>query len=378
MRHAQALRPSFLSYAVAGGLAVGALGLTRLIWPVIEPTSSPLFLAAVVVSAWYGGFGPGLLTTALGALGKVYFFLKPTSSLRIEDAATALQLCLFVVLAFLISSLTGALRRAHSNNVALVAQEQTARAAADAANRAKDVLLATVSHELRTPLQAISTWLRLLRSRERCSDDLLQTLQAIERSVVTQARLIDDLLDVSRIVAGELHLEMKRIALGPAIEAATATAKAATPGKDIVLRLEIDPAAGAVMGDRERLEQVVRNLVSNALKFTPPRGRVDVRLRRAGDTVRLTVADTGCGIAANVLPQIFDEFRRGSGSTVHGLGLGLTIVRRLVELHGGRVSARSDGPGRGAVFTVDLPTADGSAALPEAVPGGGASPHRLA
>jgi len=383
MRRANDPRRRLLSYAVAGGLALAALGLTRLIWPVIEPTSSPLFLAAVVVSAWYGGFGPGLFTTALGVLGKAYFFMMPTRSVRVEDAATALQLGLFVVIAFLISSLTGALRRAHTENVTLIAQERAARAAADAANRAKDVLLATVSHELRTPLHAISTWLQVLRRREGCTDDVADAFQAIERSVATQSRLIDDLLDVSRIVSGQLHVEMRRVELAPVVETAVATAHAAAPAQDIVLRVELDPAAGAVLGDRERLEQIVCNLVANALKFTPSRGRVDVRLRRAGDTARITVADTGCGIPENMLPHIFDEFRQGRrapGATGQGLGLGLTIVRRLVELHGGRVSARSDGPGRGAIFVVDLPAADGLAApsLPGALRAGGGIPQNPA
>jgi signal transduction histidine kinase len=383
IRRAYDSRRLLLSYTVAGGLALAALGLTRLIWPVVEPTSSPLFLAAVVVSAWYGGLGPGLLTTALGTLGKAYFFMLPTRSLRIEDAATALQLGIFVVIAFLISSLTGALRRAHSENVTLIAQERAARAAADAANRSKDVFLATVSHELRTPLHAISTWLQVLRRREGRTDDVDDALQAIERSVATQSRLIDDLLDVSRIVAGELHVETGRVELAPVVAAAVATAHAAAPAKDIDLRVELDPSAGAILGDRERLEQIVCNLVSNALKFTPPRGRVDVRLRRAGDAARITVTDTGCGIPADMLPHIFDEFRQGRrapGATGQGLGLGLTIVRRLVELHGGRVSVRSDGPGRGSMFVVDLPAADGLAppSLPGALRASGGIPENPA
>jgi signal transduction histidine kinase len=331
--------------------------------PAIEPTASPLLLGAVVVSAWYGGLGPGLFTTVLGVVGKAYFFMTPMGSLRIDDVATALQLGLIVVIAFLISSLTGALRRAHGENLVLIDQERSARAAADAANRAKDVLLATVSHELRTPLQAISTWLKVLRHREGVTGDFAETFRAIDRSVATQSRLIDDLLDVARIAAGTMHLELQRVELAPIVEAAVATARAAAPVQDIVLRLELDSAAGAVLGDRERLEQVVRNLVSNALKFTPSRGRVDVGLHRAGDTVRITVADTGCGIPESFLPHLFDAFRQGrraSSGTAQGLGLGLTIVRRLVELHGGRVSARSDGPGLGAIFIVELPVADGA------------------
>jgi signal transduction histidine kinase len=353
------------SHAVAAGLTLAALVLTRAIWPVLEPAASPLFLAAVVVSAWYGGFGPGLLATALGAAGTAYFYVTPTRSLRVEDAATALQLGLFVLIALLISALTGALRRAHGEKVVLVAQERAARADADAANRAKDVFLATVSHELRTPLQAMSARLAMLRRRGADLDDVGSAIEAIERSVATQSRLIDDLLDISRIVAGEVRLDLAPVELAPVVESAIATARAAAPANDVVLRVVLDPAAGAVVGDRERLEQIVCNLVSNALKFTPSRGRVDVRLRRVGDTARITVADTGCGIPGTMLPYVFDEFRQGrraAGATGEGLGLGLAIVRRLVDLHGGRVSARSEGVGRGATFVVDLPAADRQAA----------------
>jgi signal transduction histidine kinase len=359
-------RRLLLSYALAGGFAVAALGFSRLIWPLIEPTSSPLLLAAVVISAWYGGFGPGLLTTALGALGKAYFFLLPTRSLRVDDAAAVLQLGLFVVIAFLISSLTGTLRRTLGENAALIAQERAARADAEAANRAKNVFLAMVSHELRTPIQAMSSWLEVVRRRAAVSQDVSDALHAIDRSLVAQARLIDDLLDVSRIVADRLDLDSARVEIGPVIEAAIATARAAAPTSDVVLRVDLDSTAGEIWGDRARLEQIVCNLVSNALKFTPSGGRVDVRLRRAGDTVRITIADTGCGIPADVLPHIFDEFRQGrrlATPTGGGLGLGLAIVRRLVELHGGHVTARSDGPGRGALFVVDLPAAGPAASV---------------
>jgi signal transduction histidine kinase len=367
-----------LGYAVAGSLTLAALVLTSLIWPVIEPTASPLILAAVVVSAWYGGLGPGLLTTGLGAAGKAFFFLTPARSLQIEDAAAALQLGLFIVIALLISSLTGALRQAHGDKEMIVAQERAARADADAANRAKDVFLATVSHELRTPLQAMSTRLAGLRRRADDREDVRRAIESLERGVTMQSRLIDDLLDVSRIVAGQVRLEKAPVELAPAVEAAVATARAAAPANDVVLRVVLDPAAGAVLGDRERIEQIVCNLVSNALKFTPPRGRVDVHLRRAGDTARITVADTGCGIPDTLLPHIFDEFRQGRwspGAAGQGLGLGLAIVRRLVELHGGRVSARSDGAGRGATFVVDLPAADrrGAAPLPVGPRGAGIS-----
>ena len=358
-------RRPLVSYALAGGLAVAALGLTRFIWPVIEPTLSPLFLAAVVVSAWYGGLGPGMFATAVAAVGKTYFFAPPARSLWIEDTVAVVHLAVFVAIAFLISSLTGALRRTQDENAVLIAQERLARAEAEAASQAKDVFLATASHELRTPLQAVSSWLAVLRRRV-SGRDVDGALDGIERSVAAQIRLIEDLLDASRIATGNLHLDLAKVALPPVIETAAARARAARPGHDVDLTLDLDPAAGTILGDAARLEQVVSNLVSNALKFTPSPGRVEVSLRRAGDHVRLVVADTGCGIPADALSRVFDPFFQG-GRTVtagEGLGLGLAIVRRIVELHSGTVHARSDGPGRGSMFVVELPAADGATPSP--------------
>jgi signal transduction histidine kinase len=330
---------------------------------VIEPTLSPLFLAAVVVSAWYGGLGPGMFATAVAAIGKTYFFALPARSLWIEDTVVVIHLAVFVAIAFLISSLTGALRRAQDTNAVLIAQERLARAEAEAASRAKDVFLATVSHDLSTPLQAVRSWLAVLRRRV-TSGDVDGALDGIERSVAAQSRLIDDLLDVSRIATGHMQLDLAKVALPPVIETAAARARAARPGHDVALTLDLDPAAGTVLGDAARLEQVVSNLVSNALKFTTSPGRVAVSLRRAGDHVRLVVTDTGCGIPADALARVFDEFfqdRRGIATASGGLGLGLAIVRRIVELHGGTVQAHSDGPGRGSTFVVELPSADGAA-----------------
>jgi signal transduction histidine kinase len=347
-----------VSYTLAGVLAVTALGLTRVIWPVIEPTLSPLFLAAVVVSSWYGGLGPGLVTTAIAVVGKTYFFAVPARSLWIEDTVTAVHLAVFVAIALLISALTGALRRAQDENAVLIAQERRARAEAEAANQAKDVFLATVSHELRTPLQAVSNWLTVLRRRV-AGGDVDGVLDGIARSVAAQSRLIEDLLDASRIATGTLQLDLARVSLLPVIETAAARARAARPGFDVLLSLDLDPAAGTVLGDAARLEQVVSNLISNALKFTPSPGRIEVSLRRAGDHVRLVVTDTGCGIAADALSRVFDEFYQGRRPAPGGgLGLGLAIVRRIVELHGGTVHAQSDGPGRGSTFVVELPSAD--------------------
>jgi signal transduction histidine kinase len=281
------------------------------------------------------------------------------------DIADILYLVVFVLVAVLVSVLTGALRRADAANRALVAQEEAARAEAEAANRAKDVFLAKISHELRTPLQATSSWAHLLgRARH---DDVAFTkgLAALHRCITAQAFLIDDLLAASQIIAGKMRLDIEAVMLGPVIDAAVGTAKAAAPLPQPALHVAVDPSAGPVRGDRARLEQIVCNLLSNALKFTPPEGRVDVRLEREAAGVRIVVADTGRGIPSGILSRVFDEFWQaqsaGPGSGV-GLGLGLAIVPQLVQMHGGTVHAESAGPGCGATFLVTLPLAQQEAA----------------
>jgi signal transduction histidine kinase len=352
------------AYALAAVVAAAALGGSRLLWPLVDPSGSPLFLAAVVVSAWYGGLGPGLFTTTIAVLTKMFFVMPPRGSFQVEELAGVLHLAVFAGVAVLISFLTGALRRAEAANRALVAEERAARAEAEAANRAKDVFLAKISHELRTPLQATSSWAHVL-ARLR-SDDLrfAEALTALHRGIATQSRLIDDLLAASKIVAGKMRLDVEPVALGPVIDAAVETATAAAPVPQPTVGVTVVPSVSPVLGDRARLEQVVCNLLSNALKFTPPDGSVQVRVEQDDTSARIVVADTGCGIRPDVLPRLFEEFWQAgtSGPSAQGgLGLGLAIVRHLVELHGGSVSAESGGPGRGTTFVVALPLADTAA-----------------
>ena len=243
-------------------------------------------------------------------------------------------------------------------NAQLFADEQAARAEADAANRAKDQFLAILSHELRTPLNAILGWARLLKAGHLDPKQHSRALDVIERNTVLQAQLVSDLLDISRIAAGKAEIERAPVDLVRVVHEAIEAVTAEVGGSRITLTTEIDEAAGEVLGEARRLRQVVSNLILNAVKFTPPGGRVDVRLVRHETSARLTVSDTGEGIAPDVLPRIFDPFEQGdSGSTRRhqGLGLGLAIVQQFVALHGGTVSAESEGKGRGATFTVDLP-----------------------
>ncbi len=236
--------------------------------------------------------------------------------------------------------------------------ERGLREAAEATTVAKDQFLAVVSHELRTPLTAMLGWIRMLRTGKLDQAATVRALEVIERNTRLQVRLIEDLLDVSRIVAGSLHLEARPVMVAPVVEAALAAMQPAAEAKGVVLKSALDVKAGPVGGDPARLQQIVSNLVSNAIKFTPSGGQVDVRLVLRGSTVEISVRDTGEGITAEQLPHIFSRLgvvHTSAQAHGGGLGLGLAIVRHLVELHGGEVQAASAGPGQGATFTVTLP-----------------------
>jgi signal transduction histidine kinase/CheY-like chemotaxis protein len=241
-----------------------------------------------------------------------------------------------------------------------LAQEQLARAEAEHASRLKDEFLATVSHELRTPLTAIIGWSYMLRHGKLNEANAVRAIETIERNAKSQAQIVEDILDVSRVITGKLRLNIEAVDVASVINAAIDSVQLAAESKNIQLKVTLDPSARHVSGDASRLQQVVWNLLSNAIRFTPAGGRVEVRLERAGAHAQLKVSDTGCGLAPEFLPYIFDRFRQADGSNTRrhgGLGLGLSIVRHLVELHGGTVSADSPGACGGATFTVELPLA---------------------
>jgi signal transduction histidine kinase/DNA-binding response OmpR family regulator len=240
----------------------------------------------------------------------------------------------------------------------LLIREGKARAEAEAANRLKDEFLATVSHELRTPLNSILGWSQLLRTGTLDETATTRALKTIERNTQTLAQIIEDLLDVSRIIAGKLRMDVRPVELDSVVGAALESIRPATDAKNIRLEVSLDPGVGAVSGDSGRLQQVVWNLLSNAIKFTPSGGQVSVKLERVGARARITVADSGEGIGEEFLPYVFDRFRQADSTFARmhgGLGLGLAIVRHLVELHGGSVGADSHGKGEGATFTVSFP-----------------------
>jgi signal transduction histidine kinase/ActR/RegA family two-component response regulator len=259
----------------------------------------------------------------------------------------------------------------------LLERERSARAEAEKANRAKDEFLATVSHELRTPLNAIMGW--AATARMKAPPDVERALAIIERNARAQARIIEDVLDISRIARGKLLLERRTVQGEDALTLAAESVKSAADGKGVQLTTEIG-ALGMVYSDPERVQQIVWNLLMNAIKFTPKGGNISLRAKRHGRLVAIHVADDGPGIDPAFLPHLFEPFRQADGSTTRrhgGLGLGLAIVRRLVDAHGGRVFARSDGIGEGASFTVELPIGVDTASAGEvAARAGGAAATR--
>ncbi|WP_250122491.1 ATP-binding protein [Chroococcidiopsis sp. CCMEE 29] len=508
-------RSQLRRYSVAVITVVIALLLTRLIWWLIKPTLYPLFLAAVIVSSWYGGIGPGLLATALAALASVYFFTPPIYSLAV-NRAEFIWLFQFVLVALLINYLNAMVRstqrraelnaleaqrnyerlrqsqeslrqseeryrllvegvtdyaifmldtsghiiswnigaerilgyqeaevigqpfsriftpeaiqsgrpeqvlrqavaegfsrenrwhvrkdgshlwshcvvtalrdgslhgfakimqditqrkQAEEEREQLLRREQAARAEAEAANRSKDEFLAILSHELRTPMTAIIGWTGMLNAGKLDETRAALALETIERNANSQLQLIEDLLDISRIIQGNLSLNFGLVEPIQVITAAIETVQLAADTKTIQIKSILDPSATPVWGDSDRLQQVVCNLLSNAIKFTPEGGRVEVRLERgrggfeARPYVQIKVSDTGKGISADFLPYVFERFRQADSTSQRsykGLGLGLAIARHLVELHGGTIQAESQGEGQGATFTLNLPIHEGS------------------
>ncbi|HEX8283068.1 MAG TPA: ATP-binding protein [Pyrinomonadaceae bacterium] len=251
-------------------------------------------------------------------------------------------------------------RLAQEERAQLLDEAVAARTEAEAVNRAKDEFLATLSHELRTPLTAILGWARMMHDKRMDVDTARHGLEVIERNAEAQHQLIRDLLDVSRIISGKLRLKTQHVGLALIVEAALDSVRQAAEAKAIRLGAEYDDETDLVTGDPDRLQQVIWNLLSNAIKFTPKGGAVGVRVERYGSDVQVRVSDTGQGIAPEFLPYVFDRFRQADGSTTRehgGLGLGLSIVRHLVEQHGGSVAAESAGEQRGSTFTINLPIA---------------------
>jgi CheY-like chemotaxis protein/nitrogen-specific signal transduction histidine kinase len=253
-------------------------------------------------------------------------------------------------------------KRAEEKLAQLLISERTALADSEKANRLKDEFLATLSHELRTPLNAVIGWSRMLKSGRLDKESALHALEVIERNAWAQKQIIEDILDVSRVITGKLQLHLAPVDIAGVVNAALDAVRPALEAKDILIQTQLEDGLRFIPGDADRLQQVVWNLLSNASKFTPNGGTVEVRVGQDGGHLQIQVSDTGPGINPEFLPHVFERFRQEDGSTTRthgGLGLGLAIVRHLVELHGGLIEARNREPETGALFTVRLPLPSG-------------------
>jgi signal transduction histidine kinase len=337
----------------------GSIAIRQFWGRTIDPTS--LIILTLIATAWYGGLGPGLLVAALFEGMLDYSSYPPRDPVRFYMIAFNRAL-LFMSLVVFASSRRSAEKRLRKQQKVLeeaLGRERDVRNEAEAANRVKDEFLATVSHELRTPLNAMVGWAALLTRHQADEATTRRAAETIERNARAQANIVEDILDVSRIAAGGLHITMRPVLLAPAIQDALESVRLSAKEKAIAIeaRLQNDLV---VLGDTDRLRQIAWNLLSNAIKFTPPGGQIDVELNRADDHAELQVRDSGIGISADFLPLLFERFQQADPSMTReraGLGLGLAIVRHLVELQGGTVRAESGGKDKGAVFTVKLPLA---------------------
>jgi signal transduction histidine kinase len=361
-------QPAPLRFTVALAAVGSVFLLDSALGPLIDDGSQFLLLGtAVMASAWFAGTGPALAATVVGALlGAAGAQGSPA-----DPRATQAHLALFVVQGLLLTALVSELRRARR------VAEQQARDALDArresenAARMKVEFLATVSHELRTPLNSVLGWLHLLRTGK--LDDATETrgLEAIERNVRLQAQLTSDLLDLSKVLTGNLLLESRPVSLAEAARQAVLAAIPAAQAKNVSITTTIPEATLPVIGDLMRLRQIAWHLLANAIKFTPRGGEVGLKLDASADAATLVVFDSGPGIASEFLPHVFERFTQEDPSptrTVGGLGVGLSLVKDLVELHGGEIRAGNRHTGHGAVFTIRLPLAP-----PDTIPQASAS-----
>lgn len=346
------------------------------LWETTAPFA--LFMFATVVTAWFAGIGPALLTALVGLATRLYFDSPRGPGHLPVTWEEAVRLTLFVGFAIGAAVVLNRMRedrRALEDQIAAARREieerrqveaalHVARANAEQANRLKDEFLALVSHELRTPLNAILGWVALLRNGALPPERSHYALEIIDKNANAQARLVTDLLDISRSLTGQIQLEAARVDLTTTVRSIVESSRATAEARHVRLTMTADDEPVAVWGDLERLQQVARHLVSNALKFVPAGGRVDVSVVRHDQTAELAVSNSGDRIDPAFAPHLFEPFRQaetGATRRYGGLGLGLALVRQLVELHGGTVSGSDAGPEGGARFTVRMPLYTGAA-----------------
>jgi signal transduction histidine kinase len=349
-------RPKLFGYLASVLMVAAATALTLHLWQAgMSRNPFALFYAAVVLAAWWGGLGPGLLATALAVWTIDYLFMPAFHHMW----GDLVHVGTFTGVAVLISSLS--------------ARSRHALDAAKSANQAKDQFLAVLSHELRTPLTPSLVAVTQMQDDQRLPIDAREDLQMVRRNLELEARLIDDLLDLTRISRGKIQLCNTPVDVHELIQHVIGISRGEAAGQRLDLRVELLAKRHCVMGDSSRLHQIVWNLVKNAAKFTPEGGRITICTADAADRVAIEVRDTGIGIDAQALPHIFDAFKQVEGSGPRrygGLGLGLTISRALAEVHGGELTAHSDGAGRGACFRLELPSLDQHASTVAVEPDG--------
>ena len=350
-------RNGFLLAAVAVAVAFGV----RLAVKPLIGNASPflVFTPALMVAAFHGGPAAGALATVLSALLGSHFFLRTLGEPGVE---TWDRVALFLLVGASITSLSGVVRTTRRRLAESLWREQKARAQAEAASQAKDDFLALVSHELQTPVSVLIGWTSTIRMWEPGGEALLDALDAIEGSARVLSRLVEDVMDTSRIVSGTLRLDLQLVSLSTVVRSAVEQLRPTIDEHQLRLEVHFVDEEWPVRADPVRLQQVFTNLLSNAVKFTPDGGRVAVKMTRASMNAAahaaVTVSDSGIGITPEFLPRIFQRFEQDPHTLSHsrrGLGLGLAISRHFVERHGGTIRAASEGPGKGASFTVALP-----------------------
>jgi signal transduction histidine kinase/CheY-like chemotaxis protein len=351
------LLTSTIGRYVLAAAAVGlAFGVRLAAKPLIGNASPFLFFTpAVMVAAWFGGIGPALFSTGIGAELGNYFFL---SRIGEPDFERWDRVAMFLLVACLIIALTTVVKASRRRLAESLWREQRARAEAEATNQSKDDFLGLVSHELQTPVSVVLGWASAIRKRRLYGDALNVALDAIERNAHVQSRLVQDIMDRARIVTGRLRLEPQTVSVTEIVRAAVEQMRPAFDHVHVQVTTAIEDMPHPMSADPVRLQQVFTNLLSNAAKFTPPGGHVAIEATSTATAATVTIKDDGAGISREFLPHVFDGFQQephGLAAGSHGLGLGLSIARHFVERHGGTIRAASSGRGKGATFTVTLP-----------------------
>ena len=342
-------------YGIAVGTVLLATGASMLLRPLVGAADSPLFVAAVVVTAWRAGIGPALAATMMSVVPLDLVMVATRESFSVESSVG--RLAVFVFVSLFVGTAAAARRRSERERLLLLEREQLARLDAEAATRARDQFASMVVHELRTPLTAIMSWSNALASERLDSTDKRRALEAIQRNAALQARLIDDLVDLVQASRGNVSLRLGTVDLRDVIEAAVDSSGDVAASRGIRLDVHVEEGYPLIRGDAARLQQVVSNLLTNAIKHSERGATISVLLDSTPEAARLRVDDEGNGIAPEFLPYVFEPYRQAEGDISRsGFGLGLTIVRQLIDLHHGHVHASSDGVGKGACFTVILPS----------------------